>query len=851
MKKRSFWSINLFFTLFITLSSIKLGYAVSPAVHIAPKPNWITSYKPYDKKPLARDIVNGAYSELVEEQVNVEKRATYNHFITQIVSESGVQDNSDISVSFDPSFERLDFHEIIVWRNNKPQSRLNADAFKLLAEEDELDKFIYNGTFSAKYILPDIRKGDKIEYSYTVTGSNPILGDKFCRSIYLQGSNLILHQYTTLIFSATRQINIRSFNLRSQPKISIANGFKQYAWEDVQVPGITTNKLEAKWVNEFARVQVSDYASWAEVINWGLKINPIQTSFTGELADSIEKLKKKCGANKEKYFRDAVTFVQDEVRYMGIETGPYSHKANAPDKVFRQRYGDCKDKSLLLASILNAAGIEAHMALVNTDLQDKINDFIPSAALFDHAVVIAIIKGKPVWVDATMSNQGGKGTDLYFPDYREALVLKAGNTGLDKIAPTEPGKIVCDEKYSITEENLPVKFTVISNYTKYQADQIRDYIASSGTAQIEKDYLDYYSKTYTGIKAADSIIIKDNREKDELTTIESYSIPDYFKRDSTGKFNADFYADYISSKLPEITDQLKTAVAVNFPYAIDYKVHIILPAGWDMENVHYTINRDNYRFSLDKTVSGDDLTLYYQFAYLQNYIPADKLNEFKQDIKNLKDNQLYFNFSYIPDVDKQPFQLNRLMIMIAFFVIAVCGFFALRIYQKQTSDTIYYTRNSFPPVLGGWLIVLLIVLILAVIEIIYHVFDKGYFDMSQWDFFSTGLNSIINRILLIFELIGYTIATCYSLFCIALMLNRRDITAKYIKGYYVFIVAFLFLHYLFNAVFKREFTNDDVAQFIKVVIVSAGWTYYLNISDRAKQTLVKPYKNSPHPTSVS
>ncbi len=38
--------------------------------------------------------------------------------------------------------------------------------------------------------------------------------------------------------------------------------------------------------------RISDYSSWAEVINWGLKINPVQTVFTGELADSVEKTKK-------------------------------------------------------------------------------------------------------------------------------------------------------------------------------------------------------------------------------------------------------------------------------------------------------------------------------------------------------------------------------------------------------------------------------------------------------------------------------------------------------------------------------------------------------------------------------
>ncbi len=129
-------NLILLFTLSLNLlignfSSGRL-LAATPHIYKNHAPAWILSCKNYDKKPLARDIKDGAYSELIEEQINVEEKATYNHIITNIVSESGVQNNSEISVSFDPSFERVDFHEIVVWRDNKPQQRLNLDAFKLL-----------------------------------------------------------------------------------------------------------------------------------------------------------------------------------------------------------------------------------------------------------------------------------------------------------------------------------------------------------------------------------------------------------------------------------------------------------------------------------------------------------------------------------------------------------------------------------------------------------------------------------------------------------------------------------------------------------------------------------------------
>ena len=818
--------------------------AGTPVIHQTAKPAWILPCKPYGKKPSERKVRNGAYDELVEEQVNIEKKATYNHIITQIVSESGVQNNSDISVSFDPSFERLDFHEIIVWRNNKPTSRLNIGAFKILAEEDELDKFIYNGTYSAKYILPDIRKGDRIEYSYTITGRNPIFNDKFCRSIYLQGSDLIEHEFTTLIFSANRKLNMKSFNLLSQPKVTIDGGMKLYQWEDFEVPGVSTSNLAPKWINENARVQVSDYSSWAEVVNWGLSINPIQTSFSGELADTVARLKKQFGNNKEKFFRAAVTLVQDEIRYMGVETGSYSHKANAPANVFKNRYGDCKDKSLLLASILNAGGIEAHMALLNTDLQTAIENFIPSTALFNHAVVVASIGGKQVWVDATMASQGGKGSNIYFPPYGEALILKPGNTKLTKITEAAAGKTTCAERFVITKETSPVKFSVKTTYTLGEADEIRDELASTGTAQTEKSYLDYYAKTYGKIKVVDSLTINDDRENNKLTTTENYLIDNFFKIDTVGKkYTADFYANLIADQLPDVSGQVKTPVSVTYPYDIDYTTTITLPYGWDMVNSHTAITRDAYKFTGDQLINGNDLTLRYQFSYLSKTIPVDKLADFRQDVKNLKDAQLYFSFYYIPNSKDVPFKANNLMLVITALIAGIFIYGGLRIYQTVTREPNYYNRHVVAPPLGGWLIVLVIILFATTLNFTKTLVEDGYFGLNKWDQVTAGTGATINRAILVFEIIGYSSVICYAIFCLVLVFKKRDITPRFVKIYYLYLICILLIDDSVNAYITGRFSNYAMEQILESVFIAICWTYYFNTSTRAKATFVIPYPN--------
>jgi hypothetical protein len=459
--------------------------------------------------------------------------------------------------------------------------------------------------------------------------------------------------------------------------------------------------------------------------------------------------------------------------------------------------------------------------------------------------VVANVNGKQVYIDATMSNQRGKGIDLYYPPYHEGLVLKPGNNALTKIEETKKGKIVCEEKFTITDEHSPVKFKVTTAYTLNQADETRDQIASTGMAKMEKNYLDYYSKTYSKIEASDSIIVKDNEEKNELTTIENYTIKDFFKRDSTNsKYTADFYADDISRQLLNINGQIKTPVSVSYPYDMDFTTNIILPYGWDIANDHYAINRNSYKFSLDKTVSDYTLSLRYQFAYLKDYIPLNELSEFKEDVKNLKNDKLSFSFYYIPDIKKVPFQLNKLLVVVTILVIAVFIYGGIRVFRADTRDTEFNTiDNSFPPALGGWLIVFIIVLIANPLGVIKDLVEDDFYSVSKWNLLTTGIDSVTNRSLLIFEIIGKILLACLSVFCLILVFKKRDIAPRFLKIYFLSVGAFLFLDYILNAFLKGNFTTDQVGRIVERIIVAAIWTYYINISTRVRQTFVIPYPN--------
>jgi len=838
------YSRIILFTVAVLITVLGYGAAnaAEPVVHISPKPTWTSACKPYNQKPSLRTVEDGYFFELIEHQVHVEKQADYHHYIRQIVSEPGIQNGSEIKISFDPTFERLDFHDITVWRDNKPYNRLKVSAFKILADEQELSNFIYQGTYSALCILSDIRKGDRIEYSYTITGRNPIFHGRYCSDLYFQWNETIEHQYTTLIFSNQRKLNMKSFNAVSKPIISETNGLKQYQWEDFQIKPALYDENQPAWFDSRAHVMVSEYNSWAEVTDWALGINPAKVVVKGELAAEIAKLKSAAGNDKEKYFRSAVKIVQDEVRYMGIEIGQYSHRANDPEKVFNQRYGDCKDKSLLLVSMLKAGGIDANMVLINTEMRSRVDQYIPAHNIFNHAVVVATLNGKQVWVDATIDYQRGLGADIWFPNYGKGLVLKPGNTGLTTIPVSKSGTITCVENFTVKNEKAPVILNVKTTYTLNEADGIRDRLASSGMAETEKSYLKYYAKTYNKIEAKDSIAVIDDEKKNILTTVEKYEISDFFKKDSvSGANTAYFYAEYIKDKLPVITNQTKTPVDVTFPFDEDYTINLELPSGWDIRTTHNEIKRDAYRFTSDYSVAGKVLSLNYKFTYLKDFVPVDQLEQFKKDIKELADHALSYGITYTPDAVEKPSTVNQWMVNLALFIVLISGIAGVLIYRMETPGILFSYGSTFVPI-GGWLILICIGLVVTPISVIISLVNKNYFDQSAWNHLNTYSYAAALKSQQVFSVLGYVIIACYAIFCLVLFLKRRDILPKYIIGYFSFALAFHVANYVFIAsVTHYEIPQEYFNGITRSAVVAAIWIPYFLKSSRVHETFIVPY----------
>jgi transglutaminase-like putative cysteine protease len=118
-----------------------------------------------------------------------------------------------------------------------------------------------------------------------------------------------------------------------------------------------------------------------------------------------------------------------EVRYTGIELGDGGLVPRPPADTLRRKFGDCKDKAVLLTALLRAADIPAYVALLDAgeDEQD-VEPSLPGFGSFNHAIVV--VPGHPaLWIDPT--DPFARAGELPVADQgRWALIASPTATGL-------------------------------------------------------------------------------------------------------------------------------------------------------------------------------------------------------------------------------------------------------------------------------------------------------------------------------------------------------------------------------------------------------------------------------------
>lgn len=425
------------------------------------------------------------------------------------------------SLTVNPDKEHLTLHSVLLWRNGVPHDITDAVRLRVI---NTAHGPTHQAIKSIAGKIDGAEPGDILDWSASWQVRTPDWPGHFYHEFFTDWAVASLHDRTRILTPTDHPLTVRTRGNAQKPVVTDQDDMREYLWERREVQ--PTPYVHASPTNAYVygSVSVSNSASWAEIAAWGATRYRPDTVFSGPLADALVRHRRQPVDTRITW---AIRTVQDNIPYDDDRQGLSTHIPRTPMETLRAGRGDCKDKALLLASLLQAMDVQAVVALTDVDEGSTLPDRAPSAFAFDHAIVKISAYGATYFIDPTKSLQGGIFPNIAAPEFGYALPLKKSAT-LEpfSVERTREPEIKIDETYDFSQGTAPYPTLSVTTVRHgAAADAFRQVLREESEVTLTARYADWYSNLYTSVQPLDDIFIRDDRDRNIITVIERYELP--------------------------------------------------------------------------------------------------------------------------------------------------------------------------------------------------------------------------------------------------------------------------------------------------------------------------------------
>ena len=395
---------------------------------------------------------------LRDTQARVDANVT--HFVDraiQVNTSAALGQIGQISLEYIPQYQRLLLHSVSLLRGDQVLDRTASADVRFLERETGFERGVYSGEVTVAMVVPDVRVGDTLSIAHSIEGRNPVFGAMFFDDFGWDGPVPTERRRVTLSYPESRPMRWRMLGEyrvgNIEPTIESAGGMRTLRFEEHAIEPLADEPMVPSDYFKWRRLQVSELGDWNQVARWAASLFPPVAAVPPELEALLTKLS--AMPTPAERVAAATRWVQGEIRSFSVSLGESSHRPHAPALVLERRYGDCKDKTYLLLTLLRRLGVDAAPLLVSMQAPRGPAKVLPSPWLFDHVIVQAMVDGKTVYLEPMSPPQTA---DLFAisqpPPWVQGLPATERTTALITVADTvsrEPIALDIEERFSFAQ----------------------------------------------------------------------------------------------------------------------------------------------------------------------------------------------------------------------------------------------------------------------------------------------------------------------------------------------------------------------------------------------------------------
>ena len=318
-----------------------------------------------------------------------------NEWMIRIDTQQGVDQNGQATLHFDGKRAKQTVVDAYTIKPDGEKVAVSPDRIKVRNEaSDELSPY-FSDQMTTVIIFPQVEVGSKLYYKIVTQQEEPTIKGNYSVGYYFsphyryEGTRIWLtHPPELQVYTDSRNVVGETTTL---PDGRIRHEYK-FTQDKAHPP--EPNRVE---LSDFAPgVQFSTYPSYAAFASTFQNLMQPKTRVTPQVQALADKLTTGSTTPKEKA-QKLYNWVSANIRYVGIDVGASGFEPHSADEILANQYGDCKDHTVILESLLLAAGIPSTPALIN--LSDTYELPKLAGTNFDH--VITYVPSLDVYLDST------------------------------------------------------------------------------------------------------------------------------------------------------------------------------------------------------------------------------------------------------------------------------------------------------------------------------------------------------------------------------------------------------------------------------------------------------------------
>lgn len=855
----------------LRLTAVLAAWACAGALHaqqqplyrFAPPAAWVDlASLAVKRSDAAAENPNASVSALFfDRQINVTATGDeyYQHLATRVLNATGVADYSQLDFVVDPSFQTLDIHWLRVIRDGVAVDQRETARITELAQETDLSNRVYNGRYNVNVLLNDVRAGDVIEYAFTLSSREALFPGHFYARLDLAWSQSVERQRVRVRSPLDRALRYRMSDGSRAPPAIVRNGANEILIEARNLAAVPADTQVPGWYSSWPFLEVSDLENWGDAVR--LVAPLFRKRREGGAVDEVVGAIRAAGGSPEQQALRALQYVQEEIRYTSISIGRGSHEPTDPSTILERRFGDCKDKSLLLVTLLNELGINAEVALVHSWQRRALDNTLPSPYAFDHAIVRAELGGEAYWLDATAATQYGALDRERPADFERALVLRAGVRNLETI-PT-PGAGTSERRVSITLDarrgiEAPATLELITEYRGALADNIRPTFAGGNAEQRQADFTRYVARYYPSAKPVETFKLSDDRNRNVVELRELYELEHAFTRNDQGTLELLLHADELYSYAEALGASGRRApLAVQYPISIKQRIVAHLPESWPVTAETLSVDNPAFRYRSRVGYAANTLTLTYEYDALAEHVAPADIARYEADRARMNDDLGYI-LTYNPALEGAlPAAVAPVPMAVLLLVLVGCVWGAVTLGYRYDPEPAVAPPHA-PEGIAGWLLLPALSVIAAPLVSAWAGLQwLPFIGAEQWRALPTLVNDGYRgsaQLGALLTLSGCAVLTVAGALTAWLFFTKRSSAPKFFIAFSWGGIAFGIAVIAWTTVAGLDdetVTPRFVGETLREILVTGLWTAYMLLSRRVQATFVRRLRRSKaHPAMV-